>query len=351
MVLALIATGESNPDHEDKNGGSALTYAEANHLEDVVRLLSSPEYSIDVNRECFDVGNAKHCPVREFLNREKGNMVFMMLSKRRDGKYIPSDTAPLIGTNIRRLTVDGRNIVYACREENTLRPENIIRTPVYYDFKNANGFGDLVEDAQVQKIVSNASFINPLFAVVETNVRLLTTVGAAALDQRNPDGISRRHCQSRQSATVYKLYPCVPTASELEAGTDAGAIINAAPVKELTPSDYKDVVDAAVKEAGRLRFLIGEKKVEVPLHLTIGEVKRRLLEQEGIPATSSVRFIYKGKVLTDAMHTSEIVAGDVVLAQVRMAGGRRTKKRGRSRSKRSNMQTRTKGFVDERLKK
>lgn len=213
IALRLIATGKSNPKYVNENGEDALAIAKELNMTEVVdaliQLLDQEDIDevdeiqeedeinetvdINMNDECFDPINRENKPIAEFLSEDEDNFVMIF--------YTDSSTPIRVGFNREYLKKDNFDyIVYACKDFDTLRPDNIIKGISYYDIKLLCGFGDLVTKRVFVKMKQSSEKI---FAFKRRPEPLLTTVSLRML--KKPDSFSTRRCQQNQQAYVYNL--------------------------------------------------------------------------------------------------------------------------------------------------
>jgi hypothetical protein len=198
IALRLIATGKSNPEYINNYGEEALTIAKELNMTEVVNALMPQDeidetVDINMNDECFDPINQEHKSIADFLKDDEDNFVMIF--------YTESSTPIRVGFNREYLEKDEIDyIVYACKEEDTLRPNNIRKGIPYYDIKMLCGFGDLITQRVFEKMKQSPEKI---FVFKRRPTPLLTTVSLSMLEEHN--SVSARHCQERQDAYVYNL--------------------------------------------------------------------------------------------------------------------------------------------------
>jgi surface protein len=100
------------------------------------------------------------------------------------------------------IVLDGTYVKYACNNEGSLRPDNIITTTPYLSMRSVGLFG-LVRLSDIKYVLENTSGIQILHMTVPT-IKVKTTVSLNVLLQ-NANIQSSSHCQAGQDDIVYTI--------------------------------------------------------------------------------------------------------------------------------------------------
>lgn len=97
------------------------------------------------------------------------------------------------------------NIIFECREPDTMRPDNIVYDVPYFMLNKISSLLGTIPLNQIQSVIRDESV--RCVQLVETKKHLVSTISLrnTQITGHTPDWVSAKHCQTGQDANVYNL--------------------------------------------------------------------------------------------------------------------------------------------------
>jgi ankyrin repeat protein len=331
VALALIQTGQSKPEHEDNDGDTALILAKEKDLKRVVDELNKLlTFIININEPGFNIVTQETIVISDYLYENADNIVFKVRNS-----YFLTDIE-----SIKEQMENIANIKYECRKAgNTsefMLDSNIIYNTEFFSLSSITGIQGVVKSNDMKKICAESSYTSRLYEIRETTKKLSAIVSKKFIE--GSDGVGADHCQPGKETTVYEIMTAIPTCGPHKLSPDES--------KEESKEEEKELQETKEDPTLTIMYKTKPYSVDILSGITIGTLKTNVLNmlvEKGIIADTNfnVKFIYKGKVITDnavtlySLNPPDGMIGEtmqVMLTPITTGGTKRKTKRRRKRT-------------------
>jgi ankyrin repeat protein len=348
-VKALLATGQSLPDHEDMRGMTALDYAISRNIPQLEQLLEQEDTTLTDQLPNTNVSNTPN-DVTEIINinangfdqiTQETHKISDFLTQSINNICIKSNNTYFLTTKdvIRQNLTSSVNIKYGCKQAGNgsryILDSNIIRNTKYFSLNSIIGLQGVIDYNKIEEIISNQTS-SQLFGIIPTDKKLPAIISEAFIN--GGSGVGADHCQTGKETTVYTITVAQPLCGETNE-LDTKKSKKRQRVEE--DSDDEDNTNMDVDEdPNQIKIQYKGQIFSFPITETsnLEDVKRMLLEKlmaDNLITSinSNVKFIYKGKIYKDNLNSVLLSSlenppfGMTLQAMVNtITGGRKTRK-------------------------